>query len=185
MSLRGFRNRLHVHHGYELSKKPRELDCLIIDIDDSGERIDNEIARIFARHNIVELKNPVERLDQYTMWKVVSYASQYISDKRIPSDEVTMTILRASKPDKLMALLRSRGYDIRNEYPGIYYISGIVDIRMQIVVSRELEGDDYVPLRLQRVNADSADYVRFSEKVRSEYSEEEFKYVKCILKYGL
>ena len=46
LSLREFRNRLHVHHGYELSKKPRELDCLIIDIDDSGERIDNEIAQI-------------------------------------------------------------------------------------------------------------------------------------------
>lgn len=56
---------------------------------------------------------------------------------------------------------------------------------MQIVVSSELEGDDYVPLRIQQKNADRSDYLRFVEKTDSVYTEDESDLVSMVLKNGL
>ena len=51
LCLREFRDRLDLHPSYQLNRKPREVDCLIIDKLDSGEKLDNSIARIFSKHN--------------------------------------------------------------------------------------------------------------------------------------
>ncbi|MBR5376221.1 MAG: hypothetical protein IK139_02975, partial [Lachnospiraceae bacterium] len=174
LSLREYRDRLEVHRGFKLNSKPRELDCLIIDKKDDAEPMDNDIARIFAKHNIVELKNPFEPLTVDTVWKVISYAAQYKSSGKrldeIKTEDVTITILRASRPRKALKMLKKSGYKVDNTYPGIYYISGMADFRTQIVVSSELEGDEFVPLRIQRLGADNKDIQVFQAIYISEYT---------------
>ena len=189
LSLRDFRDRLVSYPGFQLNMKPREIDCLIIDKCDPDEPIDNDIARFFRKHNIIELKNPQEALNINTVWKVISYAAQYksegTSDDTRDASDITITILRAAKPKKALRQLKEGGYTIENAYPGIYYIGGMVDMRMQIVVSSELEGDDYVPLRIQRRNADRSDYRRFLENTDNVYTEDESDLVSMILENGL
>ena len=189
LSLRDFRDRLVSYPGFQLNMKPREIDCLIIDKCDPDEPMDNDIARFFRKHNIIELKNPQEALNINTVWKVISYAAQYksegTSDDPRDASDITITILRAAKPKKALRQLKEGGYTIENAYPGIYYIGGMVDMRMQIVVSSELEGDDYVPLRIQRRNADRSDYRRFIENTDKVYTEDESDLVSMILENGL
>ena len=189
LSLRDFRDRLVSYPGFQLNMKPREIDCLIIDKCDPDEPMDNDIARFFRKHNIIELKNPQETLNINTVWKVISYAAQYksegTSDDPRDASDITITILRAAKPKKALRQLKEGGYTIENAYPGIYYIGGMVDMRMQIVVSSELEGDDYVPLRIQRRNADRSDYRRFLENTDKVYTEDESDLVSMILENGL
>lgn len=189
LSLRDFRDRLVSYPGFQLNMKPREIDCLIIDKCDPDEPIDNDIARFFRKHNIIELKNPQEALNINTVWKVISYAAQYksegTSDDPRDASDITITILRAAKPKKALRQFREGGYTIENAYPGIYYIGRMVDLRMQIVVSSELEGDDYVPLRIQRRNADRSDYRRFLENTDKVYTEDESDLVSMILENGL
>ncbi len=189
LSLRDFRDSLVSYPGFQLNMKPREIDCLIIDKCDPDEPMDNDIARFFRKHNIIELKNPQEALNINTVWKVISYAAQYksegTSDDPRDASDITITILRAAKPKKALRQLKEGGYTIENAYPGIYYIGGMVDMRMQIVVSSELEGDDYVPLRIQRRNADRSDYRRFLENTDKVYTEDESDLVSMILENGL
>ena len=189
LSLRDFRDRLVSYPGFQLNMKPREIDCLIIDKCDPDEPMDNDIARFFRKHNIIEIKNPQEALNINTVWKVISYAAQYnsegTSDDPRDASDITITLLRAAKPKKALRQLKEGGYTIENAYPGIYYIGGMVDMRMQIVVSSELEGDDYVPLRIQRRNADRSDYRRFLENTDKVYTEDESDLVSMILENGL
>ncbi len=58
LSLRKYADRLEAHPGYQLNKKPRQIDCVIIDKKDGSEPMELSITKIFSRHNIIELKNP-------------------------------------------------------------------------------------------------------------------------------
>ena len=189
LSLRKYRDRLVPYPGYQLNKKPRQMDVLLIDRLDDTQITDNDIARLFVKHNIVELKNPGETLDEDTIWKTISYATQYKSqkrdNKRISVKDISITILRSSQPRKAIAELKEDGYTVENKYPGIYYIYGMVDIRLQIVVSSELVGDEYVPLRLQRKHASQDDFRKFAEHLKSTYTKDEDEYVEAVVKFGM
>ena len=185
LSIRKYRDRLEVHHGYELNKKPREIDCLIIEKLDVDQPMDNAITAGFRRHNVIEIKNPTETLNLSTVWRVISYTAQYISDNGIPSEEVTMTLIRSSRPNKVIDGLKQSGYRVCQSQPGVYTVEGIVDLPLQIIVTKELVGDDYVPLRLQRKNADRSDYEKFVHSINSTYDKSEDEYVASIIKYGV
>ena len=187
LTLREYRGRLKVTHGYELNKKPREVDCVIIDLLHPSEAMDNDIARGFAKHNLVEIKNSQERLSVPTVWKVISYAAQYVGDHGagISPRDVTATIIRSSRPNKAIKELEGLGYSVKRAYPGVYHVAGMVDMRLQLVVTRELEGDAYVPLRLQMKNAAQSDYRMFAECVKERYTPEEAGYVESVVKYGI
>ena len=143
--LEKYEDRLRYHRAYKLNSKPREIDCVVIDIMDSCvEPMDNAIAALFQRHNVIEFKNLYERLNIDTVWKVISYAAQYKSSGHddvtgksgvdaVPVEAVTMTIIRASKPVSLLKYMRRHGYGVETRYPGIYYITGLVDMRMQVM----------------------------------------------------
>ena len=185
LSIRKYRERFDIRHGYELNKKPREIDCLIIDMKSDEKIEDNVILSIFREHNVVEFKNPDEALSIDVLWKVISYATQYKSEERVPISSVSITIIRASKPEKALKMLKNEGYKVERHYPGIYYIEGMVDIKMHIVVTGELEGDDYVALRLQKHGASKEDCRLFVENAEGHYTEKEKDYVEMILKNGL
>ena len=137
-------------------------------------RINNAIAYFFERHNLIELKKPRENLNIDVFWKGISYAAQYKSrgyddvsneygvNIRQMSD-ITLTFLRVTKPEKLLSYLLDHGYSISQQFPGVYYISGIAELKIQIVVGCELEGDEFIPLRVQKENASEEDIRKFIE----------------------
>ena len=152
---------------------------MIIISDADFSEIDNPIAHFFRKRNIIELKNPTEALNIDIFCNVCSYALQYKANGRtvdeIKLDEITLTIFRASKPAALFENLQKCGYNIVNKYSGIYYIFGVVDIPIQVVVGMELLGDEFLALRVLKRNAlkeDLQNFILFSDS-RTEQSEKE------------
>ena len=137
-------------------------------------RINNAIAYFFERHNLIELKNPRENLNIDVFWKGISYAAQYKSRGYDDTtneygvnirqmNDITLTFLRVTKPEKLLSYLLAHGYSISQKFSGVYYISGIAELKIQIVVGCELEGDEFIPLRVQKENASEEDIRKFIE----------------------
>ena len=163
--LEKYLGRLKFTHGFKLNVDPREIDCLIIDKKTASDiAIDNAIGALFRRYNIVEFKALYEALNIDTVWKVASYAAQYKSSGKrvnaIPAKEITMTILRASKPKKLFKMLAADGISVEEKYPGVYYID-MFYMPLQIVVGSELKGDEFRAFRILRKNAKKEDIKRF------------------------
>lgn len=147
---------------------------LIIEKLSDTEPIDNDIAYIFERHNIIELKNPEEPLNIDVVWKGISYAAQYKSMGTddftnsqginiIPMKDITLTFLRLSKPTAFFEEMKATSYELEEKFPGVYYVYGMADIKMQIVVGKELVGDDFVPIRMQKKNVSEDDAVKFAK----------------------
>ena len=179
LALDRYKDRLKEERAYKLNAKPREIDVRIIDQDYRGEeRMENAIGYMFEKHNLVELKDPYEQLNIDVAWKGISYAAQYKSSgyddtlKKggvdiIPMKDVTLTFLRISKPEKLFNHMAASGYGVEEKFPGVYYITGMADIKMQVVVGRELKGKEFVPLRIQKKNAADEDIKAFAEWIEN------------------
>ena len=70
---------LEMYEEYLLSKKPLQMDILIIKkLKDVPIRKD--IGRIFRKHNIIEYKSPGDNLSINDFYKVYGYACIYQSD---------------------------------------------------------------------------------------------------------
>lgn len=93
-----------------------------------------------------------------TFYKVNAYACLYKASSRrvneIKSDNVTITLIRESKPEKLLRELEKEGFIIRNPYKGIYYTGSKTYFSTQIVVSKELEGEQHIWLQALTKNMD-------------------------------
>ena len=77
--------------------------------------------------------------------------------------DITLTFLRISKPEKLLSYLERHGFSLSQKFVGVYYVSGIAELKIQIIVGAELEGDEFIPLRVQKVNASEDDIRKFIE----------------------
>ena len=199
LSLHKYNHRLKENRNFKLNTNPREIDVRIIDqLSGETERMDNAIAYLFERHNIIELKNPHEPLNIDVIWKGISYAAQYksrgiddSSDAKvqkvnaIPMRDITLTFLRLSKPETLFTELIHSGYRLEEKFAGVYYLFGLADIKMQIVVGRELTGDEFLPLRVQRKNLDAHDatvFIKLVDKFKNVYDK---KLLEAILQVSI
>ena len=78
--------------------------------------------------------------------------------------DITLTFLRITKPEKLLSYLENHGFSLSQKFAGVYYVSGVAELKIQIVVGSELEvGDEFVPLRVQKENAAEDDIRKFIE----------------------
>ena len=119
-------------------------------------------------------KPTLETMHGGTCLLYVSYAAQYKSNgyddttKKSgvnikPMSDITLTFLRISKPEKLLSYLERHGFSLSQKFAGVYYVSGIAELKIQIVVGAELEGDEFIPLRVQKENASEDDIRKFIE----------------------
>ena len=76
IELRQNRKDLEFHREYNLSKKPLQIDLLIIE-KLKDVQIQNEIGRLFRKYNIVEYKSPEDSLNIDDFFKTVGYAYLY------------------------------------------------------------------------------------------------------------
>ena len=119
-------------------------------------------------------KPTLETMHGGTCLLYVSYAAQYKSNgyddttKKSgvnikPMSDITLTFLRITKPEKLLSYLERHGFSLSQKFAGVYYVSGIAELKIQIIVGAELEGYEFIPLRVQKVNASEDDIRKFIE----------------------
>lgn len=142
LELREDKENLEFIREYSLSQKPLQIDLMVIK-KKPGIKIKNEIGHIFKTHNIIEYKSPDDSLNIDDYYKSLGYVCLYKAlGKRvneIPLNELSLTLVHDSKPEKLIKILEKNNHRIVNKYNGIYYIEGSVTLpNQQIIVTSEI-----------------------------------------------
>ena len=103
----------------------------------------NEIGYLFKGHNIIEYKSPEDHLDIDTFYKSMAYASLYKSYGKtvdeIKADDITVSIIRETKPEGLFRYFKEHEFLVTNPYKGIYYVEGQIMFPAQIIATGELD----------------------------------------------
>lgn len=153
---------------YNLSKKPLQMDLLIIEKRKNAQ-IKNEIGTIFRGHNVIEYKSPDDGMTIDDFFKTLGYACLYkgLGEKvnQIPLEELTVSLFRASAPRQLMKQLIDYGYKVELHTSGIYYVQGF-SIPIQIVVTEELDSKNHESLKVLSRSAEKEDIQKFTELAR-------------------
>ena len=160
---------LEVYEEYLLSKKPLQMDILIIKkLKDVPIRKD--IGRIFRKHNIIEYKSPDDNLSINDFYKVYGYACIYQSDTdkvgEINPEELTLTLVCSHYPRNMVRHLEHI-QGIRTEYQGngIYYLVGD-PIPIQLLILPELSDRENFWLQSMRTDLRAGGEIR---KLMQEY----------------
>ncbi len=159
---------LEFQREFNLSKEPIRMDLLIIK-KLSDVRIENELGHIFKKFNVVEYKNPDDALSIDDYYKTVGYACLYKglgeTVDKIPANELTISIFRESYPREMFEAMKNLGLEIKEHYPGIYYISGKQALfDTQIVVTRQLDEQMHRTLRVLSKHVKEEDVQAFVKK---------------------
>lgn len=155
---------------YNLNTKPLEIDLLVIKKEPSV-RIGNEIGAFFLGHNIMEYKSPKDHLDIDAFYKALAYAGLYkaygkAADER-KEDDITVSLLRETRPEGLFRYFAEHGYMVSNPYQGIYYIKGKNMFPVQVVVTGELDKAEHTWLGALSEKLEKEDITELLEKIRS------------------
>ena len=156
-------DKLTFENEHHLSKKPMQIDVLIIKKEKAGQ-IRKNIGRIFKKHNVIEYKSPGRSLGIDDFYKVYGYACFYKADvvhaDAIPAKEVTITFVSERFPRKLIRHLRTvKKYDVEKAEDGIFNVKGDV-FSIQILVTRELSEKENLWLKSLTNNLKGSDNAR-------------------------
>ena len=153
-------DRVQIKTEHLLGEEPPRADFVLL-IDEDGLLAGKGIFKIFRKHNVCEYKNPHDALNERTIRKGCGYVNLYIGTAEhegdIPSDQVTLSIFRATRPDKLFRELEAKGQLQADSIHGIYHVTGMMDLPFQIVITDELEGPEYAAYRALTDHARGAD----------------------------
>ena len=165
-----YKGLLDFNREFPLSKEPLRVDLLMIKkVKDAV--IDIDIGRLFRTYNIIEYKSPQDGLTIDDYIKTVGYA--YLNKglgatvDAVPLSELTATIVRDTEPTELFRKIKDEGGSIEEKYPGVYYITGVVAIPTQFILTRSLSKDFHTCLRVLSNKASQEDIEHFIEMARS------------------
>ena len=146
LELIDYKGILYFDSEHNLSKKPLQIDLLVIKKDEPVE-ITNEIGRIFKKYNIMEYKSPDDSLNIDTLYKVISYAALYKSEGSTVDEkkeyDITISLVRERKPLGLFKSLEERNIKTEMPFKGVYYIKSNIPFATQVIVTSELPGDGH------------------------------------------
>lgn len=159
---------LEFQREFNLSKEPIRMDLLIIK-KLSNIRTKNEIGHIFRKFNVVEYKSHDDALSIDDYYKTVGYACLYKglgeTVDQIPANELTISIFRESYPKEMFEAMKNLGLEIKERYPGIYYISGKQALfDTQVVVTKQLNRETHRTLRVLSKHVKEEDVRAFVEE---------------------
>ena len=121
LRLRAHKAVLTFRHELPLTKQPTVLDTLIIEKAE-GVSLEDDVAAMFLRHNIIEYKNPDDAMSIDAYYKLMAYMSLYKAETgltdAIKADEVTGTLMRQRAPEGMFRELRRLGGRIERRFPG-------------------------------------------------------------------
>ena len=170
LSFREDRSQLNFETEHNLSRKPLAVDLLIVRKDDPGE-LHDPIGMIFARNNLIEYKSPDDAMTIDTLYKVIGYGCLFKSMSpavnSIPSNEITLTLIRSRCPHRMIEELKKEKIFCIQKCPGIYYLTGRIPFRTQLVITRQLKGRNHMWLRFLDNNLGADDAKQFISAVQS------------------
>jgi ligand-binding sensor protein len=170
----------------EIGIDPPRADYIIL-VNDEGTEFKESIFKLFRKVNIIEYKRQDDALNEAVIYKACSYAGMYIAANAhggIQKDQITISIFRAVKNPRLFSAMEKSGNLTKTDTPGIYRVSilsGIFDIPFQIVITGELEGNEYAACRVLAAKAEEADMRQVISLARDETGEEAKNCYKIIL----
>ncbi len=127
---------------FNLSEKPLETDLLVIK-KISGIYIDNPIGEFFEGYNILEYKGPSDhQFNEYAIYQALAYAFYYCS--RYRTKDVTVSLVVSRSHFNILKWLDAQKIDYCKRYDGIYTIMGISLMKMQVVVTEELQSEAFI-----------------------------------------
>ncbi len=184
LELKENRGDLQYANEYNLNRKPIQIDLLVVTKSDDI-KIDNEIGKIFKRHNIMEYKSPEDEMNIDTYFKTLAYACLYkaggLTVDAIKYDEITISLVRAAKPIKLFKWFETNGYCVSNPYPGIYYIRKTGFFDTQIIVSRELNPEAHIWLSSLKINIEPRETIELMESYEEIVTKAEREYADSVV----
>ena len=176
--LKPYKYNLILEREYLLNLMPRRIDCMIFK-KDKNIPIDVDAFQLFRRHNVVEFKSYLDDLNIDVVWTTISYAMQFMSQEEHigdrPGEDISITIFRSSYPRTLFTQLGKLGWTVEEKYHNVYYLTGYINLPIQVVVARDL-GEEYLPLLILTGNAKESDirkFLEFREKL-TDNSDKEF-----------
>lgn len=182
------RNELIFEKEYNLNTKPLEIDLLVVKKEKTAE-IQNEIGSFFRGHNIMEYKSPEDHLDIDVFYKLCAYACLYKSYGKtvdaIKAEEVTVSLIRETKPERLFKILKEQGYKITNAHKGIYYIENKVLFPTQVIVTKELEKAGHLWLNALSGTMQRKDMQELIERIRELRTKEEQEMADSVLQVSI
>ena len=144
----------------EIGEVPPRADFVIL-VEREKVDLEKEIFNIFRKINILEYKNPADSLNERVIRKICGYANLYIGtaehEGNVPSNEVTISIFRAVKNPELFDKMEKNGNLEQDATSGIYHVKGYTDLPFQIIITSELEGEEYAAYRALTDKAEQAD----------------------------
>ena len=180
--------RLELKPEYNLSKEPIRIDLLIIK-EESDRRIKNEIGHIMKKYNVIEYKSPEDALTIDDFYKTVGYACLYKGYGErvdaVPINELTISIFREARPEKMFLTLQRYGHKIEERYPGIYYVTEHLPIPAQIIVTQELEPGEHRSLRILSNHAKKEDIEEFLRNVEEMNTPRDRQNVEAVLQVSV
>ena len=180
--------RLELKPEYNLSKRPIRIDLLIIK-EESDRRIKNEIGHIMRTYNVIEYKSPEDALTIDDFYKTVGYACLYKGYGErvdaVPINELTVSIFRAKRPEKMFLTLQKYGHKIKEKYSGIYYVTERLPFPVQIIVTQELEPREHRSLRILSNHAKKEDVEEFLKEVEKMNTPRERQNVEAVLQVSV
>lgn len=180
-----YEDKVHIITEEEIGVIPPRTDFVIM-VEDEELVFDKAIFKMFRKINILEYKNPYDSLNERVIRKVCGYANLYIGvaehEGDRPSDQVTITIFRAAKNPELFAKMEQEGTLVRDDVPGIYHVNSIVDLPFQIIITGELEGDEYAAYRALTDRATEVDVERIIQEIGKEKDDTLKEYYGVLIK---
>ena len=180
--------RLELKPEYNLSKEPIRIDLLIIK-EESDRRIKNEIGHIMKKYNVIEYKSQEDALTIDDFYKTVGYACLYKGYGErvdaVPINELTVSIFRAKRPEKMFLTLQKYGHKIKEKYSGIYYVTERLPFPVQIIVTQELEPREHRSLRILSNHAKKEDVEEFLKEVEKMNTPRERQNVEAVLQVSV
>ena len=180
--------RLELKPEYNLSKEPIRIDLLIIKEGRTGQ-IKNEIGHIMRTYNVIEYKSPEDALTIDDFYKTIGYACLYKGYGEyvdaVPINELTISIFREARPEKMFLTLQKYGHKIEERYPGIYYVTEHLPFPAQVIVTQELEPGEHRSLRILSNHAKKEDVEEFLRKAEGMNTPRDRQNVEAVLQVSV
>ena len=138
---------------------------------------------------MIEYKSPEDALTIDDFYKTVGYACLYKGYGEhvdaVPINELTVSIFRGNRPEKMFLTLQKYGHKIEENSQGIYYVTEHLPLPAQVVVTHELDQGEHRCLRILSNHAKKEDIEEFLRNVEEMNTPRDRQNVEAVLQVSV
>lgn len=142
LELRRYKHVLEFHDELQLGAEPNIVDLMVIKLDRDAV-IDTDPWTYLLPHNVFEFKSPSAGMSIDDLYKALGRTCEYkaLGNKvnAIKSRDITLTMVRESRPAAMMRALKSEGSTIETVSRGVYAVRGRMPFETRIIAYGEMD----------------------------------------------